>query len=289
VVDLHPPGFTDTFALKVRGGRQAGHGVGSATQDRTHALIWRGTAESVEDLHRFLPAGYVESIAQNLDQHGNVVGVAKTAQGSFHAVLWQRMPGLLPLSFPDGSRTQGNRFARIRVRLDGPAPAGDAFVSLASSNPAVVAVPSSGGTVVPSGLDSVLDGLWVTPVATQRTVTITATYNGTSRSAVVTVVPAALRALKFTPEQVPACQSTTALVLLDGAAPAGGATVAISGSPLIATWPGRVTVPAGADRVTFPVTTGKTTGFVTLVATYGSGTVRNSFSIVSPTSPCPPK
>jgi hypothetical protein len=286
-VDLHPPGFTETFALMVRNGRQVGHGLGPMTQGLRHALLWRGSPASLEDLHVFLPEGYVESAALNVDQHGNVVGHATTAQGHYHAVLWQRLPGLLPLSFPDGTRVTGNRFARIRVRLDGPAPAGDAYVSLASSNPAVVAVPSSGRTIVPSGLDTVVDGLWVTPVAAQRTVTITASYNGSSRSATVTVVPPSLQALKFTPEQVPACQSTTALVLLDSAAPAGGATVAISGGPLLATWPSRVTIPAGADRTTFSVSAGKTTGTVTLSATYGSTRVGNRFSIVPATLPCP--
>jgi hypothetical protein len=65
-------------------GRQVGYGEIGATGP-THALLWNGTAESVVDLHGFLPPGFQTSKAQGIDTSGNIIG---TADG--HAILWVR-------------------------------------------------------------------------------------------------------------------------------------------------------------------------------------------------------
>ena len=63
VTDLHPMGFTSSGAFAVSWLRQAGFGVGSATNGCAHALVWAGWADRYMDLHRCLPAGYVVSRA----------------------------------------------------------------------------------------------------------------------------------------------------------------------------------------------------------------------------------
>ena len=51
VVDLHPRGFTYSWARKVCGGQQVGDGGGPQTRGQDHALLFRGSADSVIDLH----------------------------------------------------------------------------------------------------------------------------------------------------------------------------------------------------------------------------------------------
>jgi hypothetical protein len=58
-VNLHPgPGFDYSFATSVADGQQGGYGWGPATDDYGHALLWRGSAQSVVDLN---PAGFYTS------------------------------------------------------------------------------------------------------------------------------------------------------------------------------------------------------------------------------------
>ena len=101
MVDLHPRGFTETQALSSSGGQQVGSGYGPATrlygfpEDFTHALLWRGSAASVVDLH----AG------RSLDSHalgiagGEQVGWTSVDVGTTgvpvwatHALLWRGTP-----------------------------------------------------------------------------------------------------------------------------------------------------------------------------------------------------
>ncbi|MCS7209999.1 MAG: S8 family serine peptidase [Fimbriimonadales bacterium] len=80
----------------------------------------------------------------------------------------------------------GGRSATGTVTLSGPAPAGGVVVQLVSSNPSRASVPSS--VTVPAGATSATFTIRTTSVFGNVTgVTITATYNGVSRSAVLTV------------------------------------------------------------------------------------------------------
>ena len=118
VVDLNPPGFDDTYAVAVAGGLQVGIGIGAATGNEGHALLWSGSAGSVIDLHQFLPSGYVSSEARGIDATGNVVGEASDELGFQHAIEWVPVPepttvGALCLAIPLGlRRRRGNELTR---------------------------------------------------------------------------------------------------------------------------------------------------------------------------------
>jgi plastocyanin len=71
------------------------------------------------------------------------------------------------------------------VTLNGPAPAGGAQVALSSSNPSVASVPAS--VTVPAGATTVTFTVVTSVVVLSQDVTITASYNGSSRSATLTV------------------------------------------------------------------------------------------------------
>jgi hypothetical protein len=82
-VSLHGSGFESTFATAVDGKLQVGWGD---TGTAMHALLWKGSAESVVDLH---PQGYELSIANSVAANVQV-GSGRPA-GSFpdRALLWK--------------------------------------------------------------------------------------------------------------------------------------------------------------------------------------------------------
>jgi hypothetical protein len=87
------------------------------------------------------------------------------------------------------------------------------------------------------------------------------------------------------PFDVPGGTSATGLVILNGSAPAGGATVTlVSANTDVVTMPPSVTVPAGSDRVSFAIATRPVSSntTVTLTANF-NGTWTATSLIVTPT------
>ncbi len=72
-VDLHPSWATSvgSYARGVSNGIQAG----SAFSDRWRATIWKGTADSAQELHSFLPADFTRSYAEGVDVQGSTATV----------------------------------------------------------------------------------------------------------------------------------------------------------------------------------------------------------------------
>jgi hypothetical protein len=139
--------------------------------------------------------------------------------------------------------------------IDAPAPPAGAVVTLTSSNPAVAAPPAS--VTVPSGTAGPASfSIATSPVVVSTQVTITASYGGGSKSAVMTVKPPVLQAFSASPTSIKGGLIIgSATVTLDGPAPAGGAVVTLSGSnPAVQPAPS-VTVPAGATVAVFTIST----------------------------------
>jgi hypothetical protein len=86
-----------------------------------------------------------------------------------------------PSTIADGGSAVG------QVTINDSAPTGGAVVTLASSNPSVASVP--GAVTVPAGTLSTTFTVSTGTVASDTTVEITATYNGITRKAPLTVVP----------------------------------------------------------------------------------------------------
>ena len=87
------------------------------------------------------------------------------------------------------SSVAGGTSATGTVTLTSGAPAGGATVSLASSHPAIAAVPAS--AIVAGGATGVAFAAATSAVSVSTAVTITATYAGVSRTATLTVTPPA--------------------------------------------------------------------------------------------------
>ena len=133
-------------------------------------------------------------------------------------------------------------------------------------------------------------------MAANTTVTITAAYNGTTRTATLTVTPdtpnppqGTLQNLVVDTSVAGGSNAQGAVVLSTGAAQ-GGAAVSLSSShPAVASVPSSVTVLAGNMGASFSVATSTVSASttVTITGTY-NGTTRTATLTVTPPGPPPP-
>jgi len=195
---------------------------------------------------------------------------------------------LSSLSLNPTSVTGGTQSSTGTVTLSGAAPAGGAVVALSSSNTTVARTPSS--VTVAAGATTATFAVGTSAVSAATAVTISASYAGATKTASLTVNPAApppvtLSSLSLNPTSVTGgVQSSTGTVTLSGAAPAGGAVVALSSSNTgAAQTPASVTVAAGTTSATFTVTTNAVPAStsVTIAASY-AGTTRTALLTVNP-------
>ena len=173
---------------------------------------------------------------------------------------------------------QGGSSSSATVTLTANAPAGGAVVSFSSSNTAVATVPAS--MTVPEGVNSrvVVNFVSTSPVSATATSVISATYNGVTRSATLTVTAPPppqpggdLASITLSPSTVQTgTTSTSATLTFTANTPSGGATVSLASSNTsIATVPATVTVPAFSSTGAFPVSINPSAvGTATISATY---------------------
>jgi uncharacterized repeat protein (TIGR03803 family) len=163
------------------------------------------------------------------------------------------------------------------VTLPSPAAAG-AVVTLGGA-PGVATVPAS--IAIPKGKTSKTFVITTLPVGVAVTVNISATSNGHTVTAPLTVNPASVSALVLRPNAVKGGTAASATVTLNGPAPAGGLLVTLTSSNPGAAAGARVTVPANAATATAAIVTSKVTAQidVTITATAG-GTSKSATLIV---------
>jgi len=172
------------------------------------------------------------------------------------------------------------------VTLSNPAPTGGATVTLTSTDATVAPVPAT--VVVPAGQTSATFTV-TTAVTAGTTVTITASYQGSSLQSGLVVLPSPTviipALLKLAPASVNGGDSSQATVVLSGPAPKGGLVVALSSSDPAAQVPASITVPAGATSATFTVTTKAVTQQVvaTLTASANGKSVTGTLTVLAPT------
>ncbi|HRS17695.1 MAG TPA: carboxypeptidase regulatory-like domain-containing protein, partial [Thermoanaerobaculaceae bacterium] len=177
----------------------------------------------------------------------------------------------------------GGAAAQLTMTLNGPAPAGGATVALLSSDPGTAAVPPT--VVVSQGESSAVATATTTSVASNTSVSISASLGGgATRSTTLNVNSLAVTSLVARPAQLLAAGTTILTVGIDGAAPAGGVTIALSSSE-----PGVIAVPAqveilagqGAALVSVSAAAVSTTTTVTITAS-ANGTSQNVAVAVLP-------
>ena len=204
-------------------------------------------------------------------------------------------PATLSTMSTNPSTVVGGNASNGTVVLSVGAPDPSAVVSLSSSNPGVASVPAS-VTIPATGFTGSFP-ISTTAVAANTIVTITAAYNGTTRTATLTVTPpapppapATLQSLAVSPASLAGGSSAQGTVTLTGAAPSTGAAVSLSsGNPGVASVPASVTVAAGGTSATFAVSTAAVTAStaVTISGTYNGTT--QSASLTVTLAPPPPQ
>ncbi len=166
------------------------------------------------------------------------------------------------------------------VLLNQAAPVGGVVVLLASSDTTVATVPS--GVVVSAGATSATASVTTKGVGASSPVTISATFNGATLPAALTVTPAVLSQVTVTPAAVAGGASASGVVNLSGPAPPAGAVVALSSSDATtASVPASVTVASGAWGAAFTVTTTTVSVSkpITITAVYSGVTLTAPLSV----------
>jgi len=168
----------------------------------------------------------------------------------------------------------GGTSATATIALSGPAPAGTgATVQLSAStvstlsdgsvrvvgSPSAIGLPTTAH--VPPGTLSATVPITTSPVPLDQSIRVTATLDGVSRSATITVKMPRPASVLLSAGVVVAGDAVTGTVVLDGPAPPNGFGVPLLASNTNATVPASITIPASATRQTFPITTPVLTSF----------------------------
>jgi hypothetical protein len=188
------------------------------------------------------------------------------------------LPYLASLSFSPATVTSGS-LATGTVTLTSPAPLGGATITLTGSFYAVANVPYS--VTVQSGATTATFAVPTSPVSFIAPVNVTATYNGQTQSAVVSVVPPgtplAPSSLTLSPFTVTGGSASTATVMLTGPAPSSGAALSVSSdNPSVQVTP-VLSVAAGLNTAAFQVTTSS-------VSSVSTATIRVTYNGLSQSS-----
>jgi hypothetical protein len=273
---LNPPGVTggkpSQATVTLTGPAPAGGAVVTlSSSDTTIATV----PQSVS-----IPAGATSAsftvTTKPVSTHDSAI-ITASWNGSTQQAAITVSPAVLASLTLSPKTVAGGTSSRGTVTLNGKAPAGGAVVSLVTNNTTVATAPAS--VTIPAGVTSASFTIATKSVTTQAVVSISATYAGVTKGAALTVTPQAsgvtLSSLALNPASVTGGKTSLATVTLSGAAPSGGAVVALSSSnTAVATVPASVTVPAGASSATFTVTTKSVTAntSVTLSAAHGGVT-----------------
>ncbi len=203
-----------------------------------------------------------------------------------HTVLLVGAVTITPSSLPGGGTATGT------VTLTGTAGPNGVTVRFTSSNPAIAAVPAS--TTVQPGMSSATFMIQTYPVAVNPNVVsdppsaeISAQVGTSSKATKLTVLPPSLTSLTLDPASVAGGKLSTGVVVISGAAPAGGFTIGLTVrrpdaaqgprqvavlSSIAAAAPPQVVIPAGATSVSFPITTQAVSASSAVLITAARGT-----------------
>jgi hypothetical protein len=131
-----------------------------------------------------------------------------------------------------------------------------AVIALSSSDPAVASPPASVSIAANQKISPAF-AITTVPVSSPTSVTITASYGGTSKTGTLTVNPTSLYTVSLPVNPMTGGTSTTSnLLILNGLAPPGGAVIGLTSSnPALASVPPSITVPQGSYFQPFKITT----------------------------------
>ena len=169
----------------------------------------------------------------------------------------------------DKSAVTGGDTVFGTVTLSALSPTGGTTVQLQSSDPSIALVQAS--TIIPGGQASARFSISTYAVSSARTVTITGTAGGATKSTSLVINPAGtvtLSGFSVAPNPIYGGSAATGTLMLSDLAPSGGATVTVqsSDSSLVQV-PATVTIPQAADSYDFVITTTPVDGSESVIVT----------------------
>lgn len=192
-------------------------------------------------------------------------------------------PAILVSLALNKSSVVGGTNCPAALALNGKTDVNGAVVTLTSSNRAAAPIQSS--VSIASKGQSVAFNIPTNPVDTLTQVTITATYNGISKSKQFTVLAPTLSSLALGNKIIVGGANVTGKVAVTGPAGPHAITVALSSTDTTAaTVPSSVTIPVGVANATFAITTKpvSSTKAVYIKATIGSYNKTTPLSVQPP-------
>ena len=182
------------------------------------------------------------------------VTIGATAAGTTQTATLTVRPRALSSLTLNSTSVLGGTSCTGTVTLNTSAPSEGFPVTLTTSDPAVASVPAT--VLVAQGETSAQFTVTTTVVSTPTPVTVSASAGGAIRTAGIEVGPLALASVSLDPTSVSGGAVVTGTVALNGPAPGGGVTVALSSSASnVATVPSAVVVSGGESTASFTVNT----------------------------------
>lgn len=270
-----PGGATSTGTVTISGPASNGGQLVTIANDNNSTVT---TPVSIT-----IPAG-ATSATFTIDSNPNVVTqavvkITATVEGDSKSANLTVSPWLEAFTLSNTTVVGGNPVA-ARVTLAFPAPAGGMTVNLSSSVPTIATMPPS-ITVAEGTTTSVFD-VTTFGVNSLQTVDLNASLFGLTRTQQLDVVPAKLFAISLDPVRVSGGTSSTGIVQLDGAAPAGGVTIDLASNDPAVTVPASVFIAQGESSVSFEATTTvvNVNTTATITATLGTETVSATLDVL---------
>lgn len=207
------------------------------------------------------------------------VTISATSSNTKTAVLTVLKP-VLSSATASQSSLGNNSAVTGTVNLTGAVKA-NAVITLTSSAPAVASVPAT--VTVLAGARTATFPITAGSVTASTNVTLSATFEGVTKTKAISVKPVAMYTVTLNPAAVTGGTPSTGTAKINAAAAAGGVTVALASSGAGVLVPAMVTIPAGTISVTFPLTTQAVVAStpVTISGTY-KGVTKSAILTVNP-------
>jgi uncharacterized repeat protein (TIGR03803 family) len=158
------------------------------------------------------------------------------------------LPASITLLSPLAPTIVGGQQDTVSIAVDG---LSAAAITLESSDASLTCPPS---VTIPAGQIHSTFRVTSALVTSDKAVTITATYGGSTKVCTINVLAAKLSVLTIGPSPVIGGRAMQGLVAIAGAAPVGGAAVSVTSSSAAVTVPSTVTIASGASYTYFRCT-----------------------------------
>jgi hypothetical protein len=213
-----------------------------------------------------------------------VTGSGGTVSSS-QTVLVASTVGISSFAMNPGQVVGGTgQVASLVISLAAPSPTNGTVVNLSSGDPALLPVPSS--VTVPASQSTISVPLSPSAVSAPQTVTISGSvFGGSLQAANLSITPASISSLSFSPPAISVGQSSQMLISLNGPTGASAASIQLVSSNALVNVPGSITVGAGAQSVQVAVTASVAPGFDTncqITATLNGQSVSQTVQVLAP-------